>query len=56
MIYFILRYTEMPAEDRCEKALRWVMNVIMYVGSEIKKKEDMLWMGLIFKKINIKEH
>lgn len=33
MIYFILPYAEMPVEDRCKKALCWVMNVIMFAES-----------------------
>jgi len=45
VIYFILPYAEMPVEDRCKKALCWVMNVIMFAESEIGKKEDMLSCG-----------
>lgn len=38
MIYFILCYAEMPIADKLNKALLWLMNVIMYIESERGKK------------------
>lgn len=40
MIYFILYYAEMPAADKREKALLWLMSTMVYIESARGKKED----------------
>ena len=40
MIYFILCYAGMPAADEWEKALLWLMNVMMYVEPARGRKEE----------------